>query len=127
MLNFSQVEIFRRLLTHILDEKIISATSLKQQKGSKSFVQSEIKEPIIQKEPFQEIKKKPNLKNNGSLTEIYGEIIAKTEKALNIKFNETQEIWIPRSTIHCEFIDGTPQKQKFMIDSWVLKKNSVVA
>jgi hypothetical protein len=61
------------------------------------------------------------------VSNIDGIISGESEKALLINFNSGKEIWIPKSTIHCQY---TPKKnlvQKFLIDNWVLKRNKILS
>ena len=61
-----------------------------------------------------------------SQTKIKGKIIAETEKAVRIKFNSGQENWIPKSTIKSDFESKKDNIQEFLIDTWVLEKNSIL-
>lgn len=54
-----------------------------------------------------------------------------TEKAVQLLFFNGKEAWIPRSTIkstaNYELKGDKAKQQNFVIDSWVLKKNQVIA
>ena len=47
-------------------------------------------------------------------------------KALLIQFNSGDELWIPKSTIHGEYVPKKNKDQKFLIDDWILKKNKII-
>lgn len=53
-----------------------------------------------------------------------------TPKAVYLKFYNGIEAWIPKSTIKSEYDEVNKgekaTEQKFIIDSWVLKKNKVI-
>jgi hypothetical protein len=61
------------------------------------------------------------------MTNISGAIKGETEKALLITFNSGQEIWIPKSTIHCQYSPKKQLNQGFLIDNWILKRNKILA
>ncbi|MFX1393325.1 MAG: hypothetical protein ACFFAH_07095 [Promethearchaeota archaeon] len=60
------------------------------------------------------------------MTNINAAIKGETEKALLISFKSGQEIWIPKSTIHCKFIPKKKFNQNFLIDNWILKRNKIL-
>ena len=60
-------------------------------------------------------------------TEISGLFKGETDKAIFLKFSEEKEAWIPKSTLHNSFNVDKENYQTFMIDTWVLKKNNVIA
>lgn len=61
------------------------------------------------------------------MSNIDGTISGETHKALLIDFNAGKKIWIPKSTIHCPYIPKQNLAQKFLIDSWVLKRNKIIS
>ena len=160
MLTFAQAEIFRLLLNHILDEKIMFATnsyndnlditkernnSLKEfnyltENEDKCIIKGNsynniplenVYERNINLVPGQTEKISSKARSNHTLfddaSNIDGIISGESEKALLINFNSGKEIWIPKSTIHCQY---TPKKnlvQKFLIDNWVLKRNKILS
>lgn len=65
--------------------------------------------------------------NNIPQTKIKGNLIAETEKAIRIQFNSGQEYWIPKSTIKSVFEHEKIIMQEFLIDTWVLEKNKILA
>ena len=61
------------------------------------------------------------------VSNIDGIISGESEKALLINFNSGKEIWIPKSTIHCQYSPKKNLAQKFLIDNWVLKRNKILS
>ena len=127
MLNFSQTEIFRLLLKHILEEKIEFATISKMPSGKavvsgpKNNEQRDqdnnaIVLPVV----------KESIENNeNDASQINGVIEGETEKALLIQFNNDKEIWIPKSVIRSNYDSSNDISQNFIIDNWILKKNNI--
>ena len=60
------------------------------------------------------------------MTHINGAIKGETEKALLITFDTGKEIWIPKSTIHCQYSPKKQFNQSFLIDNWILKRNKIL-
>ncbi len=127
MLNFSQTEIFRLLLAHILDEKIEFATISKMPSG-KAIVSG----PKVNKRRNQDndtpalpVVKESIEHNDNEVSQINGVIEGETEKALLIQFSNDKEIWIPKSVIRSNYDSSNDISQNFMIDNWILKKNNV--
>ena len=134
MLTYAQIEILRLLLEHLLHEKIKYATgssktnSQKEPKNNKIEIpQLETPKAEIPKQipPKPEIIKEPVVLDKQ--TEISGLVKGETEKALFLKFSDEKEAWIPKSTLHNEYNMDKTTYQRFLIDTWVLKKNSVIA
>ena len=124
MLNFAQSEIFRRLLEHLLEEKIVYATTLNSpDDSSKPESKRESRKinpksmPVVQE--YIEYSDKPQ-------SEITGTIEGETDKALLIKFDQDKQIWIPKSRIHSNFKPDNSSDQTFLIESWILKKNNLI-
>lgn len=124
MLNFAQSEIFRRLLEHLLEEKIVYATTLNSpDDSSKPESKRESRKinpkstPVVQESI--EYSDKPQ-------SEITGTIEGETDKALLIKFDQDKQIWIPKSRIHSNFKPDDSSDQTFLIESWILKKNNLI-
>jgi len=124
MLNFSQTEIFRRLLAHILDEKIEFATISKMPSGKAIPKTNEQRNqnngptalPVV-KESIEH--------NDNDVSQINGMIEGETEKALLIQFRNDKEIWIPKSVIRSNYDSSNDISQNFLIDNWILKKNNI--
>ncbi len=130
MLNFAQVEILRLLLTHILNEKIIYATSLK--KKNKPITQDEFDYNLITQNTFSNIYKEaieeqPSMKKVPLMTQIDGLIKAESTKAILVQFYSDREVWIPKSTIHSQYIPRKNNTQSFLIENWILKKNNLIS
>ncbi len=150
-LNVAESEIMELLLTHLLSEKIEFATQI-QMNGDQSTrniatlsAQSELegsnanndtylssngvvvvgKEHISPPPPSLKTQSAQNVPNG--VAQIKGKIIRKTQKALLIDFFNNKETWIPKSTIHSTLQEDTNLIQSFLIDEWVLKKNSVIS
>ena len=124
MLNFAQSEIFKRLLEHLLEEKIVYATILNSpDDSSKPESKRESRKinpkstPVVQESI--EYSDKPQ-------SEIAGTIEGETDKALLIKFDQDKQIWIPKSRIHSNFKPDNSSDQTFLIESWILKKNNLI-
>ncbi|MFX1337595.1 MAG: hypothetical protein ACFFDK_03215 [Promethearchaeota archaeon] len=69
----------------------------------------------------------PNANLLNEMSNIDGTISGETHKALLINFNSGKEIWIPKSTIHCQYSPKQNLVQKFLIDNWVLKRNKIIS
>ena len=125
-LDFAQIQIFRMLLDHVLQEKIVYGTSPRKVQAEdtepedKEMVsEGETKELVIQEEVVQKGSQleKPQ-------TKIKGIIKNQTEKAVLIEFRGSGEIWIPKSTIHSKYDVSKSTEQKFDIETWILEKNN---
>ena len=120
VLNFAQAELLRRLLNHLLEEKIVHATGSSQNasngKSGKKISREKLYDivdinefpdkhednrgeggivPNIERKTKDFIKEKMNIE---------GAIRGETKKALLIQFNSGEELWIPKSTIHGKYI-----------------------
>ncbi len=124
VLNFSQVELLRLLLKHMLKEKIEYATTsnfIGNKKASKENIKKFKENQIIAP------KSKENSKvDEGKISQIEGSIKNSTDKALLINFNNDTEIWIPKSTIKSNYNIEDDSSQRFLIDEWILKKNNLI-
>lgn len=155
MLNYAQAEILRLLITHILSEKIKYATtsdsSIKTSKNIKNnanqgnFNPKAEETKVFKEFPeenqssfMEEINEQPVNNKNVKIStpqdkilkdkkNIEGSIKGETQKALLIDFKSGEEIWIPKSTIHSEYTPRKNFSQSFLIDSWILKKNKIIA
>ena len=128
MLNFSQTEIFRMILEHLIQEKIEFATvpNLKLKKnsnGSTKVIKIQNK-PRISK-VLQSVKESV-VQSESEVSNIDGVIEGETEKALLIHFDEGKEVWIPKSVIRSNYNSVNEVSQNFIIDNWILKKNNIV-
>ena len=137
MLNYTQTEILKLLLTHILQEKIEFATIPEfPQIIDHNDVPKRIKNELSIEEEI-ETKFNPNndqspsqniLKNiNGDTITITGTIRAESQKALLIAFMNGVEFWVPKSVIRSDFDQEKEKVQSFVIDKWILEKNKAIA
>jgi PII-like signaling protein len=127
MLNFSQTEIFRLLLKHILEEKIEFATISKMPSGKAVVSGQKNNEQRNQDNNatvLPVVKESIENKEN-EVSQINGVIEGETEKALLIQFNKDKEIWIPKSVIRSNYDSSNDISQNFIIDNWILKKNNI--
>ncbi len=127
MLNFSQTEIFRRLLAHILDEKIEFATISKMPSGKAIVSGPKTNEQRNQNNgpTALPVVKESIEHNDNDVSQINGMIEGETEKALLIQFSNDKEIWIPKSVIRSNYDSSNDISQNFLIDNWILKKNNI--
>jgi hypothetical protein len=127
MLNFSQTEIFRLLLKHILDEKIEFSTISKMPSGKAAVNSPKNNEQKNQDNGATALPVvKESIENNeNEVSQINGVIEGETEKALLIQFNKDKEIWIPKSVIRSNYDSSNDISQNFIIDNWILKKNNI--
>ena len=133
-LNYAESIVFKMLLEHLLDEKVIYSTipvkggqeTSKEDKSSRvEEAQSEIPKMVVEEVVT---KKKAKVKQGGESSEtsmITGVFQGETKKALLILFENGKEAWIPKSTVHSAY-SSTPEKQEFTIDTWVLEKNGII-
>ena len=56
-----------------------------------------------------------------------GQCKGETEKALLIQFEGSKEIWVPKSTVRSNYDAKFTGTQNFEIDTWILKKNNILA
>ena len=131
VLEYSQITILEMLLKHILKEKIEFATIPTSFKKKNSDGLNNI---VIQEEIITEV----NHEGSNEITKMHssdpkkkrhitGAIKGETTKALLIQFNDGSEIWVPKSTIHCDFNNTKDIIQNFTIDGWILEKNKIVS
>jgi len=124
--SIAQAEVFRRLMKHLLKEKIQFATSGTNFKNNKKEGESysadtKVKKPtatLPSQEPIQ-LSEEPI---KADTTSVKGEIKAETEKALLIVFDSGNEKWVLKSTIQSKYTSQVGLAQTFKIDTWVLQK-----
>jgi len=112
VLTFSQVELLRLLLKHILKEKIAYATT-SGPIGTNKFPKEKVN--------------KPNESNDAKTSQIEGLIKSSTEKALLIQFKGENDVWIPKSTIKSNYELKDDLNQTFLIDEWILRRNNLIS
>lgn len=126
MLNFAQIEILRRLIDHILQEKIEFATVSSSKNSNHTIATSPIKSTNPMKLLEEDnilIAEKVDL--GDGIIKITGIIKGETEKALLININNGTESWFPKSVIKSNFDPETNAEQSFLVDSWFLEKNKI--
>lgn len=112
-LSLGQIEVFKLLIMHLLDEKVIFATS-------KNEIASETRlEGLSNQYKY--------LETVGveAINKVKGRIVNQTEKAILINFIDNFEAWIPKSAIHSYFNPKKTSLQSFLIENWILKKNNL--
>ena len=130
MLGFAQVEIFKLLLKHLINEKIENATILNVVKNKNNEIRESKREiPTSYEDSNLNVKISKNLSKESKVdnekTSIKGSIKAETEKALLIVFSNGQEVWIPKSIIHSKFLSDSSSDQEFIVNSWIVEKNKI--
>ncbi len=118
-LNWAQIKILEKLLTHVLDEKIKFVTSKSTTKP---------KDIEINKTSFinNELKEKKEYISDDAVSKVSGRVKEETDKALLIEFGSGVESWIPKSRIHStKEIDKV--MKAFEIEDWILKKKGIKA
>jgi len=122
ILNYGEIEVFKILLEHVLQEKVITSTE------------------VIRREEVTELKKKTQkittekvLEDNNNVESVLVETAflngvcnGETEKALLIAFEGKKEIWVPKSAIVSRYDSNLKNSQEFEIDTWILKKNQLL-
>ncbi|MFX0057278.1 MAG: hypothetical protein ACFE85_05450 [Candidatus Hodarchaeota archaeon] len=138
MLNLAQAEVLRLLLLHILKEKIVFATGLngkeKNEKRKYNFHDEQAYSNFIEEiyeNDIQHQKKIPKKSSRNTIVKtmsnIDGKISNETVKAILIKFGSGKEVWIPKSSIHCQYSPRKNLSQKFLIDNWILKRKEIIS
>ena len=115
LLNYGEIEVFKALLTHVFQEKVINSTEAKKREDFSEFRK-------ITEETSEE-------KTESVIIEtvvLAGVCEGETEKALLIAFEGKKAIWAPKSTIRSNFDSKSTASQKFEIDTWILKKNNIM-
>lgn len=121
MLNSGQIDILALLLTHLLNEKIIYATSYKPSQKLDA-VNEQFKESPV--EELRNIPQKASMDEtiSKSMTEIKGKITGETNKAILLEIGEDKKSWIPKSCIHSQYDPKPMLLQSFLVENWILKK-----
>jgi hypothetical protein len=126
MLTFAQIEILRRLMEHLLHEKIEFATT----GGSKS---SKLPVAIYEKNIIKPHPEPQGVELNvieeidlgDKIVKITGRIKGETPKALLIDVNNGEENWFPKSVIKSSVEFNSDAEQSFLVDSWFVEKNKI--
>ncbi len=121
MLHSGQIEILTLLLTHIMHEKIINATSYKPSQKPDA-IEEQFEEDF--EEELGELSKKTSIEETilKSMTEVNGKITGETNKAILLEIDEGQKSWIPKSCIHSQYDPKPMLSQSFLVENWILKK-----
>ncbi len=131
VLEYAQFKILELLMSHILNEKIEFATTLNNlKKGNFNPLNNTIIQEEVITNSSEKINNKANLDHNekqSKIKNVTGTIKGVSNKALFIQFDNGNEIWIPKSTIHSDFNDIKNLTQNFSIDSWILEKNKITS
>lgn len=116
-LSWAQTKIFAKLLTHVLKEKIIFATSKSPTKPKTTEINkiTSINTEITEK--------KEHISDN-AVSKVDGRVKEETDKALLIEFGSGVESWIPKSRIHST-TDINQEMKAFEIENWILQKNRI--
>jgi len=131
MLSFSQIEILRLLLNHMLCEKVEFATSSNFSEGRKG-TQKVISGSLSNETNKQGLNSPvPTFQENIEASEkpscqVEGVIKNETQKALLITFQNDRECWIPKSAIRSSYLSDQEKQQSFVIDTWLLEKNNLL-
>jgi len=128
MLKFAQIEIFRLLLKHILNEKIEFSTVLNFDALNKRPILNKTVNQIIEGNGSKTlpIVTETVERNESEVSQLKGVIEGETEKALLIQFNKDKEVWIPKSIIRSDYDTSVKDStQNFLIDNWILKRNNI--
>lgn len=136
MLGVAQVEIFRLLLKHIINEKVEFATGVKLPKpqSSKNYSSNPKNQTPTKNHPKEGALNSTvaktsiiNVQDSGAQKiAITCSIKSETGKALLLIFNHGQEIWIPKSTIYSKYKTELGVTQEFLMDEWILKRNKIL-
>jgi len=127
MLKFAQIEILRRLIDHILKEKIEFATVSSSKNSNHSIDTSPIESTNTLKPPDEKnIVIAEDINLGDDIVKITGCIKGETEKALLININNGIESWFPKSVIKSNFDPENNAQQSFLVDSWFLEKNKLI-
>lgn len=116
-----QSELLKRLLEHILEEKIeFAASELINNSVNDNFLSNETQLALEISDTLEKVK------GNKNITEIKALIKKCTEKALLLQFDIGKEVWTPRSIIYSKYDDKElSNEQKFLIESWILNRNNI--
>lgn len=125
MLDLAQIEIIKLLLKHLLQEKIEFATIY--ESDTQNILR--VEEEVIQSETTgKNHKSKNNTKTDKEAKDVISinaVVQRATQKAILLQFQNGQEVWIPKSTIHNEIYEQKGVSQSFLIDTWVLENNNI--
>ncbi|MBD3196903.1 MAG: hypothetical protein GF317_17750 [Candidatus Lokiarchaeota archaeon] len=128
VLESANAEVLQLLLNHILLEKIEYATSYKkiELRENEQVINENINFEDKEHNLSEKLEHNNNINHfNNSKNKINGTIKKETDKAILIILNSGNEKWIPKSTVHNDFLHNQDIVQEFIIDNWVLEKNDI--
>jgi len=126
MLKFAQIEILRRLIDHILQEKIEFATVSSSKNSNHNIDTHSIDSANPLKPPHENnivIAEEVDL--GDKVEKIEGMIKGETDKALLINLENGVEKWFPKSIIKSTYTPENHIRQMFLVDSWFIEKNNI--
>lgn len=142
-LNYPETELFRRLMEHLVEEKVANATIKGEipEKSEPEVVEKikpvEAKPKVISdnlkpktgesKTPVKEITRTDakNANTNGNASEtrsMVGKIKINREKAILVQMENNEEIWLPKSTILSSIDEKSEDMQNFTVKAFVFNK-----
>ena len=126
MLSLPQIEILRRLMEHILQEKIEFATTGNSTSKKLDSGPSTSESVIPKKELLEtQLPVIEEVDLGDGIAKISGFIKGETDKALRIDITNGDENWFPKSVIKSSFDIESHAEQSFLVDSWFLEKNNI--
>ena len=131
-LDIAQIEIFKLLLKHLINEKIKNASALnisqiqvnkiKAMEHSNKNISNDI--ILDENNNINNSNLKRDNKKNEKI-EIKGTIKAETEKALLLGFKSGQDLWLSKSIIYSNYESLIGRNQTFLTEKWILEKNNI--
>jgi len=126
MLKFAQIEILRRLIDHILQEKIEFATVSSSKKSNHNIDAHPIESINPMKLPDEnKIVIEEEVDLGDKARKIEGVIKGETDKAILINLENGVEKWFPKSIIKSTYTPENHIRQMFLVDSWFIEKNNI--
>lgn len=147
-LRFPQTEFLKLLIEHLIKEKISFATSGNKtlnKKESSDKNSEDYHESFESQSFFENINDLNNNENKKATVEQYtingnndkkkntpkqiikARVKKVTDKAVLLIFANGKEVWLPKSTIYCDFDPKlNTHEQEFLIENWILEKNLIV-
>lgn len=123
VLNFAQAEIFRLLLKHLIEEKVVFSTSYTNKKANEKLTKNQnITYEFLENDKVLQLENNDLLQNMSKVKAI---LMNETEKAILLKFGPDETHWIPKSSIHNHYLPRKNFNQYFLIDNWVFEKNKI--
>jgi hypothetical protein len=131
-LGMAQIELFKLLLKHLINEKIknVSISNLPKIQINNIKTMEHLNKINSNDNTLNENKYikhsnlKTNIQNNEKI-EINGIIKAETDKALLLGFKSGQDLWFPKSIIYSNYESLIGRNQTFLTEKWILEKNGI--